>query len=125
MTELYFFFYVYRDNLTIDYYIYIFISLISCGTNTVPDHILGGKIWRRRKIRNISIADIYVGDADGGTPKTRCVVTPTQTCVPTLPVGTNGATSGRRKHETQNISDFVRKHCPERRRSVQGIRIRG
>lgn len=99
MTELYFFFYVYRDNLTIDYYIYIFISLISCGTNAVPDHILGGKIWRKRKIQNISIADIYVGDADGGTQKTRCVVTLTQTCVPTLLVGTNGAISGRRKSD--------------------------
>ena len=102
MTELYFFFYVYRDNLTIDYYIYITISLMSCGTNVVPDHILGGKTWKKRKIRNISIADIYVGDADGGTPKTRCVVTLTQICVPTLHVGTNGAVSGRGSHDLGN-----------------------
>lgn len=117
MTELYFFFYVYRDNLTIDYYIYIFISLISCGTNVVPDHILGGKTWRKRKIRNISIADMYVGDADGGTPKTKSVAMPTQTCVPTLPVGTNGAISGKRKsdfpadilHSSDESTRFKRK----------------
>ena len=102
MTELYSFFFVYRDNLTIDYYIYITISLMSCGTNVVPDHILGGKTWKKRKIRNISIADIYVGDADGGTPKTRCVVTLTQICVPTLHVGTNGAVSGRGSHDLGN-----------------------
>lgn len=65
----------------------------------MPDHILGGKIWRKRKIRNISIADIYVGDADGGTPKTKSVAMPTQICVPTSHVGTSGAVSGRRKSD--------------------------
>lgn len=49
MTELYSFFFVYRDNLTIDYYIYITISLISCGTNVVPDHIPGAKFGEKER----------------------------------------------------------------------------